>query len=143
MKVEGPRKSSGTSGASKSGGARNGGDGSFSGLIDEGAGAAENRQVAGAGPLGRLDALLALQEMPDAASEEARKRAKKRGLELLDALDGLRMGLMTGDVSAETLHRLEHMIGQRRDKVDDPELAAVLDEIDLRVQVELAKFEMA
>lgn len=142
MKIEGPRKSSGTSGASKSGGAKGAGDGSFSGLIDDGTEEVGSKSVAGGVSISRLDALLSLQESEDGTSEEATKRAKKRGLELLDQLDRLRMGMLTGDVPPDALHHLKNMLGQHREKALDPQLTAVLDEIDLRVQVELAKFEM-
>ncbi|MBI1215326.1 MAG: flagellar assembly protein FliX [Alphaproteobacteria bacterium] len=141
MKVEGPRKSSGTSGSSKSGGAKGTGDGSFSGLIEVG-GAAENKPAASGVAINRIDALLSLQEAEEASSEEIAKRAKRRGIDLLDQLDRLRLGLLTGEVPPDALHHLKNMLGAHRDKVEDPQLAAVLDEIDLRVQVELAKFGM-
>lgn len=142
MKIEGPRKSSGASGTSKSGGAKGGDDGSFSGLIDDG-GADAGKPVAGGVSISRLDALLSMQETQGGASEEAKKRAKKRGLELLDMLDRVRLDMLAGGVPEGALRSLEHTLSMHREKLGDPMLEAVLDEIDLRVQVELAKADMS
>lgn len=138
MKVEGPNKSSGTKGVSKTG-PKKSGDSSFSGMIDETPAAEARAGVGGVMSIGQLDALLSLQEAGDGTSEEATKRAKKRGIELLDQLDKLKVGLLTGEVPVADLNRLATTLNTHRDKVIDPNLAAVLDEIDLRVQVELAK----
>lgn len=140
MKIDGPNKTSGPKGPSKAGGAKNSGDTAFSGLIGDAGETAGTTGSSGASSIARLDALLSLQEMGDSTSEEAAKRAKKRGLQLLDELDVLRMGILTGTVTQGQLSQLERMLQSHRDKVMDPVLGAVLDEVDLRVQVELAKF---
>jgi hypothetical protein len=88
--------------------------------------------------LGGEVATLALQE--GASGEESQRRAKRRGVMLLDELDQLKMGLLTGGVPESTLQHLTNLVNSQRDEVMDPQLRAVLDEIDLRVQVELAKF---
>lgn len=140
MKIDGPNKTSGPKGTSKTGGAKSTGSTAFSGLIDDTDETAGTSGAAGASSIARLDALLSVQEAGDSTSEEAAKRAKKRGLQLLDELDRLRMGLLTGEVTQAQLGQLERMLQGHRDKVIDPMLNRVLDEIDLRVQVELAKF---
>ncbi len=140
MKIDGPNKTSGTKGTGKTGGAKSTGSTAFSGLIDDTDETADAGGAAGASSIARLDALLSVQEAGDATSEEAAKRAKKRGLQLLDELDNLRMGILTGGVTQGQLAQLERMLQSSRDKVMDPMLTRVLDEIDLRVQVELAKF---
>lgn len=139
MKVDGPNKSSGTKGPSKTGAKRSAGGSSFGSMIDETDETSAKAGVSGAAPTAQIDALLALQEMEDSTSEEAERRAKKRGQLLLDQLDQLRLGLLTGGIALATLHQLDRMVASERDKVMDPRLAAVLDEIDLRVQIELAK----
>lgn len=140
MKIDGPNKTSGPKGPSKTGGAKSTGSTAFSGLIDDTEETSGASGSSGASSITRLDALLSLQEMGDSTSEEATKRAKKRGLQLLDELDVLRMGILTGTVTQGQLNQLGHMLQTHRDKVMDPLLGSVLDEIDLRVQVELAKF---
>ncbi|HEX2753360.1 MAG TPA: flagellar assembly protein FliX [Alphaproteobacteria bacterium] len=139
MKVDGPNKSSGTKGPAKTGAKRGAGGASFGSMIDETDETSAKSGVSGAAPTAQIDALLALQEMEDSTSEEAARRAKKRGQLLLDQLDQLRLGLLTGGIALATLHQLERMVTSERDRVMDPKLAAVLDEIDLRVQIELAK----
>ncbi len=93
---------------------------------------------AGAG-LGQVDALLALQEVPDSPAGDA--GAKRRGEELLDELERLRLGLLAGALPREALDRLTRLVAERRGEIDDPRLAAVIDEIELRAAVELAKLE--
>lgn len=86
-----------------------------------------------------VDALLAIQEVPN--EREGKKRAKKRGNDMLDILDEIRLGLLTGSVPRARLEQLVHMVEERKDIFVDPQLSQVLDEIDLRARVELAKFE--
>lgn len=88
-----------------------------------------------------LDALLTLQGADSSTSEEATKKARKRAADLLDHLDKIRVGLLTGELPKSTLQQLAHTIATHREKAIDPKLAEILDEIDLRAQVELAKLE--
>lgn len=93
------------------------------------------------GALGSLDALLALQEAPNPM--ERRKRAIRRAGGLLDALDQVKLALLDeGTDPAAALDRLRRMAHDARDGTDDPGLELVLDEVDVRTEVELAKEEM-
>ncbi len=139
MKIDGPNKTTGPKGASKTGAKKSTGSGAFSGMIEDTEETSGASGLSGAAPTTQIDALLALQGMEDSTSEEATRRAKKRGQMLLDQLDELRLGLLTGGIAPSTLHKLERAVTAERDQVMDPRLAAVLDEIDLRVQIELAK----
>jgi hypothetical protein len=91
--------------------------------------------------LNPLDALLSIQELPDALT--GRRRALQRGSSLLDRLEELRLGLLAGIVPRERLRQLAELAQSVRDGVDDPRLAELLDQIDLRVAVELAKLDQA
>ncbi|MCE9507830.1 MAG: flagellar assembly protein FliX [Alphaproteobacteria bacterium] len=139
MKVEGPHKPSGVKGASKTGAKKDGADGAFGALLDETGGADSSVPVARTASVGVLDALLALQGADSALSEEAAKKAKKRATDLLDQLDKIRAGLLSGELPQSTLQQLAQIIASHREKAVDPGLAEILDEIDLRAQVELAK----
>lgn len=139
MKVEGPNKSSGVKGASKSGAKQGAGGAAFSGMLGGADDVSEAKNVSGPMAVGGIDALLSLQDVGN-STEESTKRAKKRALSLLDKLDELKVEILTGRVPQHTLHQLSNMIATQRESVMDPKLAAVLDEVDLRVQVELAKF---
>jgi len=50
-----------------------------------------------------------------------------------------RRALLAGSVPKDRLIQLAQMVRARRDTVSDPRLATILDEIELRAEVELAK----
>jgi hypothetical protein len=87
--------------------------------------------------LGGIDALIALQGIEEPV--ERRRRAVKQGRRALDALDELKIGLLSGSFDQSTLLRLKSVAGDLKDSSGDDRLDAVLAEIDLRVAVELAK----
>lgn len=84
-----------------------------------------------------IDALIALQGVED--TTERRKRAVRRGRAALDALDELKLSLLAGTLEPASLRRLQVVAGELKGDTGDPRLDAVLGEIQLRVDVELAK----
>lgn len=96
--------------------------------------------VSGPGPIGALDTILMLQGLDD--SVDGRSKAAAHGEKLLDMLDEIRDGLLAGGVPRMMLNRLANAVSRRHDQFNDPKLQAVLDEIELRAHVELAKLEM-
>lgn len=90
---------------------------------------------------GRADGVFTLQELPDALAE--RKRAIARADRLLAQLDALRLGLLAGTLPHAQLSELAGLAASQRGKIEDPRLAAIFDEIDLRARVELAKLAAA
>lgn len=86
---------------------------------------------------GNIDALLALQGVED--STERRRRSVARGRGALDVLDELKIGLLSGNLDASTVNRLRDAAANLKSSSGDPGLDAVLSEIELRVEVELAK----
>ncbi len=92
-------------------------------------------------PLASLGAVLAIQEVDDPLA--GRRRARDRGERLLDALDEVRLALLDGRLPARKLEALRQLATAQRGRADDPKLQAVLDEIELRTAVELAKLERA
>lgn len=97
----------------------------------------ETRSTAAPKAVGNIDALLALQGVEDAV--ERRKRSVKRGKSALDVLDDLKLGLLSGTLDASTVNRLRTAAADLKSTSGDPGLDAVLSEIELRVEVELAK----
>jgi hypothetical protein len=96
---------------------------------------------ASAAPVGGVGSLLALQEISD---ETARRRqASERGAAILDRLDELRLGLLSGTLGRDKLTGLAQAVRAARVTVADPRLQDVLDEIELRAEVELAKLASA
>ncbi len=135
IKIDGP-SSLRSSSVKRSG--QSGGDssGAFSKMVGEDS--ASTAGVSSANAVTGVESLWALQEVDDAGSRAS--RGKRRALDLLDSLDELRHGLLMGTIPREKLALLSRMVRSRRAQVDDPKLAALLDEVDLRAQVELAKF---
>jgi Class II flagellar assembly regulator len=84
-----------------------------------------------------LDGLLTLQGIEDPT--ERRKRSVARGKGALDVLDDLKLGLLSGSLNAATVSRLRDAAANLKSSSGDPGLDAVLSEIELRVEVELAK----
>ena len=95
--------------------------------------------VAGPGPIAALDSILALQDMGDAG--DGRSKGLKHGEQLLDILDSVRDGMLAGGIPRATLNRLAAAVTRRHDVFADPKLQDVLDQIELRAHVELAKLE--
>jgi hypothetical protein len=84
-----------------------------------------------------IDALIALQGVEDPM--ERRRRAVKHGRRALDALDELKLSLLAGTLDQATMLRLKSVTADLKDGSGDDRLDQVLAEIDLRVEVELAK----
>jgi Class II flagellar assembly regulator len=84
-----------------------------------------------------IDALLAMQGVEDPV--ERRKRSVQRGKRALDVLDDLKIGLLSGNFDASTVSRLRDAAANLKSSSGDPGLDSVLSEIELRVEVELAK----
>ena len=70
---------------------------------------------------------------------ERRRRSVQRGRGALDVLDELKIGLLAGNLGPATVSRLRDAAANLKSTSGDPGLDAVLSEIELRVEVELAK----
>jgi Class II flagellar assembly regulator len=90
--------------------------------------------------VGGIDALIALQGVPGADERgERRRHAVSRGRLALDALDELKIGLLGGSLTRGTLTKLTAAAQYLKEECGDTDLDHVLGEIELRVEVELAK----
>ena len=87
--------------------------------------------------LGGIDALIALQGIEDPL--ERRRRAVKHGRRALDALDELKLALLSGTLETSALLHLKTVATDLKEGSGDEKLDQVLGEIELRVAVELAK----
>lgn len=96
----------------------------------------------GAAPLTPLDALLSLQEVPDSTS--GRSKGLARANDMLDLLEEVRRGILLGAISAPKLKMLAELARNQRQNRDpslkaDEKLNEILNDIELRSEVELAK----
>ncbi len=69
----------------------------------------------------------------------AKRSSVQRGKGALDVLDDLKIRLLSGNFDAATVSRLRNAAANHKSTSGDPGLDAVLSEIELRVEVELAK----
>lgn len=91
------------------------------------------------GPLAGLDTLLALQAL--GGPLDRRRRQVARAGRMLDGLDAVRLSLLDGESPTGALQALARSASQAREGVDEPGLSEVLDAIETRAAVELAKRE--
>jgi hypothetical protein len=106
--------------------------------LPDAAAAPETRSAAPPRAAGNIDALLALQGVEEDPVER-RKRSVARGRGALDVLDDLKIGLLSGNLDSSTVNRLRDAAASLKSSSGDPGLDSVLSEIELRVEVELAK----
>ena len=93
--------------------------------------------VAALRTIGGIDALIALQGEADPV--ERRRQAAKRGRNALDALDELKLEVLGGTPGHATLQRLKSATAELTASSGDERLDQVLAEIELRLEVEIAK----
>lgn len=133
------------SGASPAGGARrtdktDGKKGAFKSALSQAMDSMEEVHAAEApSALGVVDALLMVQNVGETGDRESRQRLLRRGEDILDKLEEVRHGLLLGTLPKEKLADLAQMVRSRRENCQDPRLASLLDEIELRAEVEVAK----
>ena len=132
MRVYGPN---GTSLATTPPPARRASGGTFT--VSEPASQQSHTSAVALRTLGGIDALIALQGVEDPV--ERRRRVVKHGRRALDALDEVKLGLLSGTLDQGTMRRLKAVAADLKEGSGDAGLDSVLAEIDLRVEVELAK----
>lgn len=91
--------------------------------------------VVGAAGVG---AVFAIQEV-ETATDGPAKKAVKLGHDMLDELEAVRIGLLTGRIPVQQLENLAKLSRSRPTQNLNPKLAAIIEEIEIRAQVELAK----
>ena len=95
-------------------------------------------QIGSVVPVGDISSLLVVQGTLD---EPHRAGAINQGFDTLDALDSLKIDVLSGGVSRHKLMHLAKLVEKQRSNLSDPELGHLLDHIELRARVELAKYE--
>jgi Class II flagellar assembly regulator len=138
MKVQGPSSTQAAQNARRAGGIVAPG---FMLPNNETGGATAQQKAAPLSNLSNIGALLSLQTQDDPI--ERRKRATRRSNSLLDQLDQIRVSILSGGVSRDQVTALATTLREYRDEIDDAGLNAILDDVELRAEVELAKLERA
>lgn len=138
MKIEGPGKTNAptkTDKARKAGGVSGA---SFSEFLTESEAVESTTSSA---PVTNVSLYVALQAAETATEQENRRKAMEWGGDLLTELEDLRIGLLMGDYTKTQLENLGRRLREKRATLRDPALTSLLDEIELRAAVELAKYQ--
>ena len=135
MKVDPTRRTS-VSNVKRSGGSK-GASGEFARLLSA---SSETEAVSGPVATAPLDSLLALQEVGDQGGG-GNARARHRAELMLERLEEIRTGLLLGAIPRSQLQDLARVAQETRETFVDPALGDLLDDIELRAKVELAKYD--
>jgi len=104
-------------------------------------GPSQTAPTSGVSLVSSVDALIALQDV--GGPLERRRRAVSRAGRILDVLDDMKQALLDDGLGPQDMERLRRAVRDERLGTDDPGLEGVLDEIETRAAVELAKLEQA
>lgn len=131
MRIDGPGR---PTNVSKKGNTRRAGQAKFS--LGDASGAQKAAESSASAPTPAIDSILALQAVEDPLF--AKRKAIKRGQSILEALEAMKANLLAGQVNEGQLNRIMALLQQAKTQAD-PELDAVVADIELRARVELAK----
>jgi hypothetical protein len=136
MKIVGPGSAQ-TTAARRREGARASTEGGF---VIHGGSTGQARAAGAVNGPENVGGLFALQEVEDDA-RSARRQLARRGQDILDRLDEIRHGLLVGALPRDRVQMLLNLVRSQRAHVHDPRLTQIIDEIELRAEVELAKLD--
>lgn len=85
------------------------------------------------------DAIFATQMVDERTQEQMKRQAVKTGKTLLEKLEEIRDGLLLGHISKDKLIEISRYVKNINIQTEDKELNGLIEDIILRVEVELAK----
>ena len=112
---------------------------SFSSFLEKTVSKEESPQITSNTGVSATDALLSLQMAGENEEDEIKKKLLKRGKNLIERLEEIRDGLLIGSISKERLIEISRFVKEQSYESADKRLTELLEEIELRVEVELAK----
>ena len=96
--------------------------------------------VASSNRISSVDAVVGLQEITGDNTDE--RGAKNRANLILDKLEDIRMGLLMGQIPKSNLDEFSRILIVARENSIDANLLEIIEDIELRAKIELAKLEM-
>ena len=96
--------------------------------------------VASTNRISSVDAVVGMQEITDDNKDE--RGAKNRANLILDKLEDIRMGLLLGEIPKSNLEELSKVLQVARENSVDSKLLEIIDDIELRAKIEIAKLEI-
>lgn len=88
-----------------------------------------------------INNLLSLQEIQD--DGKGNQKAMEQGHDMLDSLEQLRHSILTGSIPVHILRNINNQLAVKKQYISDPRLMEIIEDIELRASVELAKIETA
>ncbi|WP_417795053.1 flagellar assembly protein FliX [Terasakiella pusilla] len=140
MKISNTGPSKGVSKTAKKGGTSQASGSNFASHLRPAPAAGSHSEIMETMPVASMDTILSLQEVGDSTEEEKRRALYLRGEDILDRLAQIQSEILSGAISVERLQNLAQLLRNRRETVEDPQLAQIIDEIELRAEVEIAKW---
>ncbi|MDP6786709.1 MAG: flagellar assembly protein FliX [Rhodospirillales bacterium] len=114
-------------------------DAVFAEHLKDVAGTTETAGLTETTPVQASEGVLAVQEVPNSTAGRSRARTLRYGEDMLDSLDEIRDGLLAGAISKNDVAELARTMRARRQRSDDSRLNEIIDEVELRAEVEIAK----
>lgn len=99
----------------------------------------KNQQVAGTSNISVVDAIFATQMVNGEEEKQIRKKLIKRGTTLIDKLEEIRDALLIGYINKDNLIEIARLVREQKVETQDAKLQEIIAEIELRLEVELAK----
>ena len=94
------------------------------------------------GSINPVGSILTVQEVDelDDGQQKGRRRLRKHGEDILNQLDEIKKDLLIGGIPKERLANLAQSLRMKKQETDDPALISIINDIELRASVELAKY---
>ena len=99
----------------------------------------ENKAVSASAGIAGAEAIFAAQLVSDEEGLARRRQVLKRGYSLLEKLEEIRDALLMGYISKDKLIEISRFVKENKNATDDEKLNEIIEEIELRIEVELAK----
>lgn len=112
--------------------------GDFSSYLRETMAGGEN-PVSGISNISVTDAIFAAQMVDNEEERQIKKKLVKRGNTLLEKLEEIRRAFLNGYISMDKLIEISRFVKEQKVEAGDERLNEIIAEIELRVEVELAK----
>ena len=94
-----------------------------------------------AGAVVAVNSILSVQEVEgEVKADQQLRRLIQWGEDILDQLDNIRHDLLLGAIPRERLSGLAQSMRDRKTNISDPGLLSLINEIELRAEVEIAKY---
>ena len=116
-----------------------GGDSGFADALRDVSGPEATGPAQTTSGVGAVSAILAMQQTADATDHRSRGLMMEYGNDLLYQLDKISMAILGGAISKDRLQDIARRLRERKITSDDPKLNDLIDEVELRVEVEIAK----